>query len=230
MRTLGAIVLSVLTAAILTLGIVAPASAATAGFLQYSANGTSWSATAPSALFQSNLRLSPGDSKSVTVYLRSTRTDPTTMSAAIFQLATSDPGFRAAVTIGTSGASGTGWSKQASALSTCQPIFTKLHVAANQVVPVTVTLTLSHSVSGVREQGSWIRFALLLGLSDVGAPTGHGGCPVSATSVPAFNDNGPTVAFTGTDTLCPGLILAGFAAGLGALFLVAAIRRRRVAT
>jgi len=229
MRTIAAIVLSVLTAAALALGAVAPASAATASFLEYSANGTSWSATAPSALFQSNLRLSPGDSKSVTVYLRSTRTDPTTMSAAISKLVTSDPDFRAVVTIGASGAADLGWSKPASALAACQPIFTKVHVAANQVVPVTVTLTLSNAIAGAQQQGAWIRFALLLGLGDVGAPTGPGGCPVSATSVPAFNHNGPTVAFTGTDTLYPGMIFAGFATGLGALFLVAAIRRRRVA-
>jgi hypothetical protein len=229
MRTVAAIMLSVLTAAALALGAAAPASAATAGFLEYSTNGASWSTTAPSALFQSSLRLSPGDSKSTTIYLRSTRTNPTTMSAAISKLVTSEPGFGAVVTIGASGSTAPGWSKPASALSACQPIFTGVHVAANQVVPVTVTLTLSDTVAGVQQQGAWIRFALLLGLGDVGAPTGPGGCPVSATSVPAFNHNGPTVAFTGTDTLYPGLIFAGFAAGLGVLFLVAAIRRRRVA-
>jgi hypothetical protein len=229
MRTAGAILLSVATAAILTLGIAAPASAAKASSLEYSANGTSWSAAAPSSLFQSGLRLSPGDSKSITIYLRSTRTSPTAMSAAITQLATSNPGFRAVVTIGAAGGSGHGWSKPASALSTCHPIFTNVPVTANQVVPVTVTLTLSHTIAGAQEQGSWIRFALLLGLSDVGAAMGPGGCPSSGTSVPAFNNNGPTVAFTGTNTLYPGMLFAGFAAGLGVLFLIAALRRRRVA-
>jgi hypothetical protein len=38
------------------------------------------------------------------------------------------------------------------------------------------------------------------------------------------------VAFTGTNTLYPGLTLAGFAGGFGVLILVAVRRRRRVAT
>jgi hypothetical protein len=203
MPTPGAIVLSVLTAVVLSWGIAAPSSASTvpistvpistvstsavststattvlpgsvasASFLEYSTDGTNWSSAAPSSLFPDNLRLSPGALKSVTIYVRSTRTDPTTMSAAISQLASSDTRFRTVVTIGAAGGAGPGWSKLASTLSTCQPIFTKVQVAANQVVPVTVTLALAHTVTGAQEQGSWIRFALLLGLSDVGAPTG----------------------------------------------------------
>lgn len=229
MRTFGAIVLSLLTAGVLALGTAAPASATSASFLQFSTNGTSWSASPPSSLFQGTVRLSPGDSKSVTVYVRSTRSDSTTMSAAITRLATSDPSFRAMVTIGAADGTGSGWAKPASTLSTCQSIFTKVHVEAYQVVPITLTLTMSPTIERAQEQGSWIRFALLLGLSDAGAPSGPGGCPASGTSVPAFNDNGPTVAFTGTDTLFPGLLFAGFAGGLGALLLAAAIRRRRVA-
>lgn len=229
MRTFGAIVLSLLTAGVLALGTAAPASATSDSFLEFSTNGTTWSATAPSSLFQSSVRLSPGDSTSVTVYIRSTRPDSTTMSGAITRLASSDPSFRAMVTIGAADDTGRGWSKPASTVSACQSIFTKVHVKAYQVVPVILTLTLSRTIEGATEQGSWIRFALLLGLSDAGAPTGPGGCPASGTSVPAFNHNGPTVAFTGTDTLFPGLIFAGFATGLGVLFLVAAIRRRRVA-
>jgi hypothetical protein len=235
MRTFGAAVLSVLMAAVLALVTVAPASATTtatapASFLEFSTNGTSWSAAAPSSLFPGGVNLTPGDSKTATIYVRSTRTDPTTLSASMSQVVTSDPGFGAVMTIGAASALGRSWSKPASALPSCQPIFTKMLVATDQVVPLSLTLAMSPSAVGVQGQKSWIRFTLLLGLADAGAPLLSNDCPSSATAVPAFNDNGPTVAFTGTNTLYPGLTLAGFAGGFGVLILVAVRRRRRVAT
>jgi hypothetical protein len=227
MRAIGSLVLGGIVAAALALGIAAPASAATSP-LQYSMDDVTWSSTAPSGLFPSSLRLSPGDSRSITVYVRSTRTDPTTMSAALTRLVSSSAQFSAAVTIGATGGSGPGWHSPASTMPTCAPIFSKFLVGAGQIVPVTITVTLSSALNGRQEQGGHLGFDLLLGLADVGAPLAPGGCPSSGTSIPAFNPTGPTMAFTGTETLNPGLTIAAFAGGLGVLLLVAARRRRRL--
>lgn len=227
----GAAVVSLLAAAAVVLGSATPASA-DSSYLEFSTNGTTWSSTAPSALFANHLLLAPGDSLASTVYIRSTRADPTSLSVAIANLSTSDPRFSAEVTIGATGGVGSGLSTPLSDLPACAPILSAFPVARNQAVPVTITLALANALSGVQGQGSWVRFDLQVGLSDLGSPVNPNGCPASSTSVPAFDGGGSSgiassrMAFTGTTTLYPGLTIAGIVVGLGGLFLLAGRRRR----
>jgi hypothetical protein len=195
--------------------------------LEYSTDGTTWSPIPPASLFPQGYLISPGDTESATIYLRSTRAAATTLSAAVTNLSSTDSRFSRATTFSALGPGGTSWSRNAASFGRCSPIFTAVPMVSGHALALTMAITLSTGLDAQQEQGSRLGFTLLLGLADAGAPHSPGGCPATAASVPAFPQDGKVVAFTGSGTLYPGLVIAGFIVGLGALLLVIAAARRR---
>jgi hypothetical protein len=215
---------------------VAPAASASAAptYLEFSTDGNTWSQTPPASLFSSSLRLVPGDALARTVYVRSTRSDPTALSVALADVSVSSPELGAALSVHAVAGSSAPLDSSISALGACTPVVAAIPVARNQSIPITVSLTLATALHTTQAQNASVHFGLQIGLSDVGSPVAPNGCPQSPTTIAgtgghlAFTGSAPSrIAFTGTDTLYPALIVAGIAFGIGTLFAVVGRRRRK---
>jgi hypothetical protein len=215
---------------------VVPAASASAAptFLEFSADGSTWSPTPPASLFSSSLRLVPGDAIARTVYVRSTRSDPTALSVALADVSVSSRELGSALAIHAVAGSSTPLESSMSALGSCAPLVSALRITRNQAIPITVSLRLATALHTTQAQNASVSFGLQIGLSDVGSTVAPSGCPQSPTTIAgtgghlAFTGSAPSrIAFTGTDTLYPALVVAGIAFAIGTLFAAVGRRRRR---
>jgi hypothetical protein len=226
LRSRLAAVLVATAALVLGTGAISASAAPSSDPLEYSTDGASWSPVPPSTLFDPSFRLSPGDTIHSVLYIRSTRSEPITLSAGIDGVTSDNTDLSRALTISASVQGSAGVNSTLDKLTTCSRAGGTT-ITQGQAVPISVALALSPSLKGAQAQKARVAFDLNLDLSDVGAPIDDPGCDKPSTSIPAFDGNSPfRLAFTGTDSLVPSLIIAAVVFGVGCLFVLLARRRR----
>lgn len=186
-------------ALVLTVGMVVtfawaiPARAAD-GDIQFSADGASWSATPPAPLFPDGILLVPGDSTSMTVWVRNANPAAGVLVAAIGEVYASDEmaarGFRLAAHDN----DGAGLSRTAfERLARCMHLVPARVVQPNEQVEITVVVDLSAALTGQQAQHERVSFELWFGLTDAAAtqpPTS--GCPADPIIVPGLPEPPPS--------------------------------------
>jgi hypothetical protein len=212
----------------------APASAAAP--LEYSVDGVTWSATPPASLFPS-MTVVPGDSETVTLYLRSTRGVDSVLTLVLRDATASDPIFESGLALEGNDDTGAGLPLTAFArIADCTAAIPPRTVAPGEVVPVTFDLAMSSALRAEQAQNAWLRFELVIGLADPGAPRDAVGCPIGSVipGVPPGAGSGGgaagSVAVTGSDVAPRTAVVAVAVLAAGGILLLVARRRRREAT
>lgn len=237
--------------AVLAAGAIAlPAHSAAAAPLplEFSTDGSSWSTTPPASVFPAELRIVPGDTVSSTIYLRSTRTEPTELSVLLTGVNATDPELASNLTLASTPAPGAGLTAtRLDRIAACTPVLVATTVQAYQTVALTITLRMSATVTGTTAQNERAYFNLVAGMSDFG-----GGAPVAGCGngpvIPSLPSTGGSVGggsaggskgtaarprnplglpFTGAELLMPSLGVAAAAFTTGLVFVAIARRRRR---
>ena len=210
-----------------SLGIASPASAATGG-LEFSADGSTWSTTAPASLFFEAIQLVPGDSLSSTVWVRSTRSSAVRLTAVLGEVTTSTS--EAAPVFHLSGGDGSGAGLSATPadeVDDCTELVPSRLLSGGTAVPITTTVSIPAGVSGRAGQDSDISFVLQIALTDPELSQTPDGCPVGATEIPS-EPGDAVLPITGANLVPQTLAVAVTALTLGGL-LVGLARRRREA-
>ena len=211
---------------------VGPAAAAPLP-LEYSADGTSWSATPLMSVFPSGMRIVPGDEISSTIYLRTTRTAPTELSVVLTGLIVDDPALANNMVLGSTPNMGFGLARTAfNRIRTCTPVLTRTAVAAYQVVALTVTVGLSADLPARVAANANAHFNLVIGMSDTGVGAPVPGCsgptiPATPGTRGAATGADGSIAHTGSDVTYPALAVAAVTLGAGWIFMMIGRRRRR---
>lgn len=188
--TAWAITIAVLAA--LVIGPI-PAARALEGRLQFSTDGTTWTAALPRSLFDGDVVLVPGGAVSTTLHIRSTAETPGVLSTALTNVRVSDEnagkyfGVSATSDAGT-GIDGTGAGLARSAvteLGTHTPIGSPLTLAPGQSAQFTLTIDLELRLDGTGAQNSDIGLDLAITFTDA-AGRGEG------EAAPGGTDEGGT--------------------------------------
>jgi len=232
-RVMRAAAVVIVAAAVAIATPAAPVSAAPGG-LEYSADGTTWTSTAPASVFPAAYALVPGDAVSATIWVRSARPGLARLTAVLADVTTSSP--EAGVVFELEGADTTGRGLPRTAadrIRDCTELVPSRVLAAGAVARITTTVSMPATVSGLDGQGASLAFDLQLGLADLQLPTTPSGCPFDATVIPSLPNSGGTggtIAQTGVDLLPQTLAIAGAATAAGFALLLLARRRRRTRT
>lgn len=203
---------------------VAPAYAAGSS-MEFSTDGVHYSTVFPGSLFDDVAVLVPGDSQTVTFWIRNAAASAGYLRLVMSDVVTSNPALAGALSLRVETESFAGTPARLSLASPCWVVVEGDRLESGRAVKVTATLTLGN-LNDTDGQNARSSFSLRAGLSDAALdslpPTSCGGTP---TAIPV---SGPPVivAMTGSEAPYP-LLVAG-AGGLGAgLFLLIAARRRR---
>jgi hypothetical protein len=189
--------------------------------VEYSLDGTTWSATPPASVFPASWQPIPGSSGTATLHVRATRPGHTVVGVYSGSAVASDPALLAGITL----TDATGAATPLDALSSsCALVASQVVLAQNQSVAVPLAIALDPSLAQGRS--ATLRLDLLIDLSDTGVPTLPNGCPVDPEILAAFPGQGTGVlGRTGGEP--PVLALAaGVALTLGGAVALAGGRRR----
>lgn len=230
-----------------------PASAAPVDGLEFSTDGTSWSAEPPAALYDAGIRWVPGDSRSTTVHVRNTHGTPVQFVAVLDGFTWSSPDAATAFLIsGSDGRSGALAPTTIRTLPRCTELVVPRTLAAAEEYAFTVTTAFDPQTTGTTAQNSDVGFRVLLAATELGAPSPVPACgtplppgkkvvvipsepsdpepvdpaePAGTTDAP---DASGALGATGVGAeLLPTAAVAATAGLLGLLFLLLARRRRR---
>lgn len=231
-RLAGALVLAGVAVLLPAAPVFGVAPVATAP-VEYSADGVAWSPTPPASLFPA-MTIVPGDTWSVTLYLRSTRGIESVLTLALRDATASDPTFESGLALEGNDDSGAGMPSTSFArIADCTEAVPPRVVATGEVVPVTFDLAMSPALQAAQAQNSWLRFELVVGLADPGAPMDAAGCPIGSVipGVPPVAGGGGAgaVATTGSEVARRTAVVAVAVLAAGGLLTLVARRRRRVA-
>jgi hypothetical protein len=196
-RRRASLLLLLLTAAVAATALAAaPASAAEAPAVEYSTDGTAWSATPPASLFPADWAPAPGDSRATTLYLRATRPGDTILAVFVGNASATDPAILAGASLRSSAGevtlSDTG----------CADVVPQTVLAQGDVAEVPLTLALSPDLTA--GAGGGLGFDLLVDLSETGPATLAGGCPVSPQVIAAIAARTPPSVAGSSASPAPG--------------------------
>ncbi|GAA3662328.1 hypothetical protein [Microbacterium marinilacus] len=211
-------------AAVATATATVPATVTDEG-LQFSADGTVWSATAPAALFDEGLALVPGESRTAALHVRNAHDAAATLTVSVVDVvADTADGF--SLTAGQ--ATGAGLSRTPlGELQGCTALIGPRVLQPGETATVEVTVDLDAALSGDQGQGSRASFALRVALADAAAGTGAaGGCSGGGVDIPGQPEV-PGAAATPVPTepadAAGGLATTGGAVSLAAVVIGLAI-------
>lgn len=198
--------------------------------LEYSSDGVTWSATPPASLFPA-MTIVPGDSRRVTLYLRSTRAVDAVLTLALRDATASDPVFENGLALEGNDDSGAGLPPTPFArIADCTPAVPPRTVSPGEVVPVTFDLAMSPALRDAQAQNAWLRFELVIGLADPDAPVDAAGCPIGSV-VPGLPPatggwDAGGVAATGSDVAPRTAVVGAVVLAAGGILTLLARRRR----
>lgn len=172
-------------ASILLLGS-APAQAAPEQ-LEFSSDGTAWSAAPPAALYSDGIRLVPGGVTTATIWVRNGAADSGILVAAIAGVEASSADAAWGFGITASDDAGAGMPRTAvEAVADCTQVVAPRVLAPGEALAITVAVDLSAAVTGDRAQNDHVSFDLRIGLTDAAAGVGAVvGCPAVPVEIPS---------------------------------------------
>jgi hypothetical protein len=227
-------VVGILLAAAVSLG-AGPAAAASlsavpahavGSALQFSTDGAHYSTVFPGSLFTDVAVLVPGDSQTITFWIRNAADSAGYLRLVMSDVATTNPALADALSLKVDTATTAGAPARLSQASPCWVVAEGDRLESGGTVRVTATLALG-DLSDTDGQSARSLFSVRAGLSDatLGSlpPTSCGG---PSTAIPV---SGPPVdvAMTGSEFPYPLLVAGAGALGAGLFLLVAARRRRQ---
>lgn len=222
MRIVAAVFITLATAA--SLG-AAPAYA-TGNGMEFSTDGAHYSTVFPGSLFKDVAVLVPGDSQTVTFWIRNAADSAGYLRLVMSDVATSNPALADALSLRVDTESFAGTPARLSLASPCWVIAEGDRLESGGAVRLTATLTLG-DLDNTDGQNAKSLFSVRAGLSDASLgslpPTSCGG---TTAAIPV---SGPPVvmAMTGAEVPYPLLVAGAGALGAGLFLLIAARRRRR---
>lgn len=186
--------------------------------LTYSLDGQHWSSSPPGSIFPAGWRPVPGASVQATLYLRSTRAEQTIVGVYAGPATASSATLLAHTTL-----TGAGRQVSLTASPGCALVVPQRVLAYGETLAVPLTIAVSPALTV--GQGAMVNVGLEFALSDTGATTLPGHCPVAPVIVHAFPPPGAPVSTlpnTGAPTSLWLLLAGGLAVVLGALMLAGA--------
>jgi len=228
------------------------ASAAPADGLEFSMDGTSWSAEPPASLYDTGIRWVPGDSRSATVHVRNTHGTPVQLVAVLDGFAWTSPDAAAAFLVsGSDGRPGSLAPTTVHAVARCTQVVAPRMLSADEEYAFTVTVGLDPAITGMTAQDEGIGFRVLLALAEAGGPAPTPACSTPRTpgqkvvvipsepETPTVTPSAPLLPRTSSDRLgvtgvgaelIPTAAVALTAGLVGLLFIALARRRSRDAS
>jgi hypothetical protein len=240
MRLLRAAIAAMIIASATILATGAPAAHAAHLPIEFSADGVHWQTAPLASVYPDAFLIAPGDSRSDTIYLRSTATQPAAVTIAVRDVTSDDAHFAEALSLSSSSNLGAGLQATSfDSIPDCTAVLPRRVVSPGEVVALTLTTTMSAAIDARNATGSDASFVLLVGMSDPAVSVGVTGCPSGGVNIPSTpadpDDDGDTgaagspgvVALTGSDLLYPSLVVAGAALGVGWILVMLGKRRSR---
>ncbi|MGK9147664.1 hypothetical protein KXS11_08580 [Plantibacter flavus] len=183
-------------------GPAAGASAESAAPLLYSADGVNWSPTPPASLFP-GWRPVPGDSRTATLHVQSTRPGDTIVAVYAGRASGSDPELlqHTRVSSGSTDLSLDTLVDGPVSTGTCALLGTQSVLRPGEQLSVPVTFSISADLGAA--QGASVGLGLLVALSETGPIALSNGCPVDAEIIAAFPTAPPTTLPTAPSTAEP---------------------------
>ena len=194
--------------------------------LEFSTDGAHYSAVFPGSLFKDVAVLVPGDSQTITFWIRNAASSAGYLRLVMSDVATSNPALADALSLKVDTEAIAGAPARLSLASPCWVVAEGDRLESGGTVRVTATLTLG-DLDYTDGQNARSLFSVRAGLSDAALgslpPTSCGG---PSTAIPV---SGPpvVVAMTGSEFPYPLLVAGAGALGAGLFLLVAARRRRQ---
>lgn len=158
--------------------------------LEFSRDGTTWSAEPPAELFDDWLVEASGDSRSTTVHVRNARTGVVRIATAVSSLVWSHPDAAEAFRLSSSDQHGPGIvAAPIGSIARCTPLVPTRVLATGDILTIELAVDLAPDARGTAVQNASVGFDMLIALAEHPGPMPVSACSEAVHSESAVNPN-----------------------------------------